>query len=58
MNDIHIIGLIFIVHLVFDHFVSQLASMGFMLQPHKLFDVVAFSVYLLVFLLLFIFVAC
>jgi hypothetical protein len=57
VDDIHIIGLVFIVHLVFDHCVSQLAFMGFMIQPHKVFGLVAFPIYLLVFFLLFIFVA-
>ncbi len=49
MDDIHIIGLAFIVHLVFDHCVSQLAFMGFMIEPHKVFGLVVFPIYLLVF---------
>jgi hypothetical protein len=35
VDDIHIIGLAFIVHLAFDHFVFQLVLMGLMVQPYK-----------------------
>lgn len=34
-NDIHIIGSAYVIPLVFEHFISQLAFVKLMVQPHK-----------------------
>jgi hypothetical protein len=42
-NDTHIIGLVFIVHFSFNHFVSQLVFVGFVVHPCKCLAWVLFN---------------